>query len=245
MKPQFAEFYDFFAANQVEAEKRSDFVASFLKDRYASLIEVGAGTGELAFLLADEGHSVFCFEPADSMHAIFMDRLRARKDLQSYVSLFPCYLEYLNSPLIVDAIYAFSVFSHLDTPQRKSLLEATRKHLKLGGVLLFNCSQSTAQRSDQQRSLVQEKKVGDIVYKHFASSQALSENQREILFEYEIHYGTQLLKSYKEHFKLHLDTFESVKSLLESTGFKVEQAYSGFDKKPFQEYDPGFVIKAT
>ena len=245
MYPETAQFYDFFAMNTQESQRRANFVSHFVEGSASRIIDVGSGTGEMAFMLADEAHSLFCFEPSASMYAILLERLRARKDLHSLVSTFPCHLEEVKASLKADTAYAFSVFSHVPLEQRRSMFEGLRRHLNPEGFLLFNCVQYTNERKDQPRGLVQEKRIGEVVYRHYATSKVVSSFYRQVIFEYEVVHHGQILKSYEDHFTLNLDSPEAVQDLLNEFGFRMLYCFSDFEQTDYNEKSPGFVVVAT
>lgn len=245
MYPETAQFYDLFGGSSVESVKRAAFVARYLKNKNSSLIDIGSGTGEAAFNLADEGYSVSCFEPSASMYALLLDRVRSRKDLHNQVSAFPCYLENVERPLAADAAYAFSVFSHVSNEKRLSMLKAVYYHLKLGGLFIFNCVQPVEGRVDQPLAMVNEKKLGKLTYRHFAASEALSPTERQITFQFEVAHGDQIIKRYQDQFMLRLDTKEEVEQLLKKAGFRIAECYSNVDKEEYSAGSPGFTIVAS
>ncbi len=245
MYPETAQFYDLFGGSSLEATKRAEFVAKYLKNKSSSLIDIGAGTGETAFELADEGFSVSCFEPSASMHALLLDRVRSRKDLHNQVSVFPCYLENVERPLAADAAYAFSVFSHVSHEKRMSMLKGVYYHLKLGGLFIFNCVQYVPQRLDQPLAMVNEKRLGKLTYRHFAASEGVSQSERQITFQFEVDHGDQVLKRYQDQFTLRLDTKEGVEQLLKDAGFRMAECYSNVDKEEYSVDSPGFTVVAS
>lgn len=243
--PETAQFYDLFGGSQAESLKRIAFVSRYLKNKSSHVIDIGAGTGEMAFALADEGYSVSCFEPSASMHAILLDRLINRKDLQSQISIFPCFLETVEKPLNADGAYAFSVFSHVSNEKRLSMLKGVYYHLKLGGLFMFNCVQDVPGRVDQPLAMINEKKIGKLNYQHFAASKKIDDHHREVIFQFEVKYGAQVLKRYEDRFTLGLDTVQGVEELLKTAGFRIAECYSDSDRTPYSEESPGFTIVAS
>lgn len=245
MYPETAQFYDLFGGSSLESEKRAAFMSKYLKNKNSSLIDIGSGTGETAFELADEGYSVFCFEPSPSMYGILLERLRSRKDLHNLVSAFPCYLETVERPLAADAAYAFSVFSHVSREKRLSLLKGVYYHLKLGGLMVFNCVQAVPGRVDQALALVNEKKLGKLSYRHYAASRSLGSQSREVIFQFEVAHGDQVLKRYEDKFTLALDTKEDIEKLLGEAGFRMAECFSNVDRDSYSLDSPGFTVVAS
>jgi len=245
MYPETAPFYDLFGGSAAETQNRAEFVASFLKNKSSLIVDVGAGTGQMAFELADEGYNVACFEPSVSMHALLLDRLRTRKDLHNQVSAFPCHLENVEYHLNADAVCAFSVFSHVSREKRLSMLKGAHYHLKLGGLLVFNCVQFVSARQDQPLALMNEKKIGKVTYRHFASSSGISKDQRLVTFKFEVEHGSQMIRKYEEEFTLSLDTKEQIENLLTEAGFQLATCYSTTQKDPYSVDAPGFIVVAS
>jgi len=90
-----AQFYDFFDGDAKESVNRANLILSLVDSPPGILLDIGAGTGEIAFMLAEKGCRVFCFEPSPAMYSILVDRLSDRRDLFNQVSAIPMKLEEL------------------------------------------------------------------------------------------------------------------------------------------------------
>lgn len=240
-----AQFYDLFGDSSHETARRANFLSSLLRDGPARVIDAGAGTGDIAFRLAKMGHELFCFESSSSMHTILLDRLKAQRDLHTRFSAFPIRVEELNADLGVNLAFALNVFSHLSREGRVSLLKGLRRHVHPNGLLVFNCAQYHPDRTDQPLEKIGEKVIGDVTYRHFASSEGIDLSRRKITFKFEVARSDQLLKLFEEEFILYLDSPEEIDELLSSAGFRKIELYGNYEKAPYRGLSPGFVVVAA
>lgn len=208
------------------------------------MIDIGCGTGEIAFLLAQQGHFLFCFEPSEPMYTLFLERLRVQKSLHTLVSAFPIPLEQLDHPIQADLAYASSVFSHLSKESKGALLQSLSRHLDPDGLLIFNSSQYSPHRLPQKLELVSLKKVGEILFQQWAQSEALDNSTYKIKFKFDLYKGSQILKTYEDDFLLYCESKQNMVHILESNGFQVIETFSDFEKNDYQKDAPNFVMLA-
>jgi len=239
-----APFYDLFGHGKEETAKRVSFVTKYLGGAEVSLIDVGSATGEVAIALAEEGHKVAAFEPAFPFYSILLDRLRARRDLRDLVSAYPLKLEDLSGSLQADFALVSSVFSHLPSNAKTVLLNGLAGHLKPGATLVFNCVQVNPGRQDQPLMTVAETKIGDLTYRHSASSRGIDELRREVVFQFDIRRREEVLSTYTDHFQLCLDDLEQMRSRLRECGFTALETWGSFERNPYDASGSGFVIVA-
>ncbi len=237
-------FYDLFGSGNQESARRASFILDCLPNQ-SSIIDIGAGSGEISFQLARKGHRIYSFEPSPSMFSILADRIAQRKEIQNQISIFPVKLEELTCSLQGDLAFASSVFSHLSLEARSLILKGTHHHLKPDGKFIFNCVQFLASRTDKPLSKIGERAIGKTIYRHFDSSQQIDYFTRKVTWKFEIEYEGQCLKEYVEDFFIHMDSPESVRSLLQSEGFRIENIFGSFDGTPIEKNSPSFVVVAA
>ncbi len=244
MYQESAHFYDFFGAGSEESAKRAEFIDSFQPNE-GSIIDVGAGNGEIAFHLASMGYRLFCFEPSPSMSSILIERVARKRQGTDRISVFPLRVEELENALGADLAFASSVFSHLSTEERKSLLRGLWRHLKPGGLFIFNCVQLFAGCFDKPLTKIGERVLGGVCYRHFDSARQTDELTRKVTWKFEIEYQGQVLKEHTEDFYLRMDLEEDIRSLLEAEGFRVRNFLRSFEMEPSEKGRPGFVVIAA
>ena len=238
-----AQFLSLFQDSNSESLQRVGLIQSFLPSGSRSVLDIGAGHGEMALLIAECGHRVHCLEPSRSSHALLLEKVARRPDLQNRISIYASFLENLCSSLDVDLAYASSVFSHLDFYARLSLLKRLREHLRPSGTLIFNVVRQVT-RPDKPLTLRGEKKIGDVTYRHFDSAEQLSSERRRVKWRFEIESKAQGLTAFEEDFILNLDTDESLKSLLSEAGYECIAEFGSWAKAPVASEQTGRVIVA-
>lgn len=244
MYQETAHFYDFFNHDTTDTRTRARLIAGALKTSSAVLLDIGAGNGDIAFELAGAGHTLHCLEPSLSMHGILLERLSKRADLHSRVSAYSRRIEELVAPLNADLAYASSVFSHLNYGERLSLMRSLRGQLKPGGIFIFNLVRQVAGRPDKPLTLIGEKRVGEVTYRHFDAAEQVGADRRRVTWKFEVESRATGLKAYEESFVLNLDTEETVRTLLAEAGFTHVAEYGDWGGGVVDASAAGWVLVA-
>lgn len=239
-----AHFYGFFDADMSDAERRVRFISQFLGSKSQTLIDVGAGNGEIAFRFARLGYKVHCLEPSRSMNAILLERLAHQSDLHLKVSAYPCLVEDLKESLQANFAYASSVFSHLSFDARLSLMRSLKSHLLKNGLFVFNGVRQIGNRTDKPFTLLAEKKIGDVTYRHFDSAEQIRFDKRKVNWRFETESPFSGKQVFEESFLLNLDNSDSIQKLLTESGFELIEEFGSWEKEDRDKTKTGMVIVA-
>jgi SAM-dependent methyltransferase len=220
-------------------------VTSLLSPRLGRIVDVAAGVGDLAFMLAHEGHHVFGFEPCGEMYAVLFDRFSRDSDIRHLAALFPMRFDDYPLDPEADAVVASNLWSHLETVARDSLVRRVFRGLRPGGFLVMNCVQDTPLRADQPWDEVYKRVFGKVVIRHFASSTVVPGGaSRHIRFEYRMEYEGAFVHSESTEFVLTLDSPDGVSARLAAAGFADIRIRGSFADTDYDPRLPGFLVVA-
>ncbi len=242
MYQETAHFYGFFVDCADSTNERVQLILSELTASPVTLLDIGAGNGEIAFELAKVSQVVHCLEPSFSMHSILVDRLNHKPGLHKKISVYPNKIEDIRSPINADTAYASSVLSHLNFDEKLSLMKAVRKNLKPQGIFIFNLVRQVEARPDKPLTLIGEKTIGEVTYRHYDSSQQMGSNKKKVTWKFEVESPATGLQVYEESFLLNLESDESIRVLLTESGFRKIREYGSWKKDPSDSSQPGVVL---
>lgn len=240
-----AKFYGAFYSGVGDAQRKAAFISSLVAARPARIVDTAAGVGDVAFLLAREGHTVFGFEPCGELYAVLFDRFSRDPEIRHLAALFPIRFDDYPLDPAADAVVTSNQWSHLEAGARESLLLKSMRGLRPGGVLAMNCVQDTPLRSDQPWGEIHKRVFGNLVIRHFASSTGIpGSDSRRIRFEYRMEYEDRFVCAEAADFVLTLDSPDSVSAKLAATGFVDIRIRGGFADTDYDPCLPGFVVVA-
>lgn len=240
-----AKFYGAFYGGAGDAQRKAAFVASLLTDRPGRIVDTAAAVGDVAFLLARDGHTVFGFEPCGELYSVLFDRFARDPEIRHLAALFPMRFEDCPLDPVADAVLTSNHWSHLDAAARDALLARSVRGLRPGGVLVMNCVQDTPLRSDQPWGEIHKRVFGNLVIRHFASSTGLpGGDSRHVRFEYRMEYEGTFVHAEAAEFALTLDSPDSVSAKLAAKGFVDIRIRGGFADTDYDPRLPGFVVVA-
>jgi SAM-dependent methyltransferase len=240
-----AKFYGAFYGAAGDAQRKAAFVQSLLADGPARVVDTASGVGDVAFLLARGGHTVFGFEPCDELYSVLFDRFAREPEIRHLAALFPLRFEDYPLDPAADAVVASNQWSHLDAGDRDALLRRAFHGLRPGGVLVMNCVQDTPLRLDQPWGEIHKRVFGNLVIRHLASSTSLAgSDSRRIRFEYRMEYEGAFVHAETAEFVLTLDSPDGVSATLAALGFVDIRIRGGFADVDYDPRLPGFVAVA-
>jgi SAM-dependent methyltransferase len=225
-----APFYDLFDAEPGAAADRLGFVQRLVPVG-AALLEVGAGTGTLAFSLAGAGYRVTALEPDPEMHAALLTRLAPRRDLDARLTPLPVAAGHALGRHF-DAVLAFAVFHLLGEPERCTLVAHAAQHLADGGALLLDVAVEGSERGERPHGLVAERHCGDLCFRKHVAMQRVGDRWRTT-WELVTQRGDELLGRVTRHFDWQTSRVADVQDLLARQGLTVEQTFADASGAPF------------
>ena len=246
MRSDTGKFYGALYNAAGETKRRAAFLIDLLGAKPSRIVDTSAGVGDLAFLLAKEGHRVLAFEPCGEMYAVLFDRFSRDHEIRKLVVPFPSTFEVY--PLAADADLAISSnqWSHLSHTERSRLLPRLFSGLGPAGILVINCVQETPLRSDQPWAEIHKRVFGDLIIRHFACSEHVpgTASQR-VNFEYRMEYLGHPVHTVSATSLLTLDTPEAVGQQLREVGFSRVTIRGSYADADYHGQLQGFVIVAV
>jgi SAM-dependent methyltransferase len=226
MYDRLAHFYGFFQeASDMEATAK--FIKSF-NPKAQKFLEIGPGTGELLFTLARD-HTIGALEPSEAMRALILTKLNSTRAFDSNLTIFP------NADTIpsshYDLAFARNVYFLLSKKEKRHLLCSVRDKLKAGGKFLFNIALKGVSRPDTDLSMIAERHIGLMTYKHFSGTKQISSHESEVHWRFELSDGPKILESIEEKYRVTQDTLAETHALLEDSGFRKIGEYGDFEGK--------------
>ena len=226
-----AQFYDLFAADTADAPDQAGFITRYAHAG-AAILDIGAGTGNLAFWLASEGHEVTALEPDPEMYAAMLARLGQRKDLQRTLTPLPKPLGF-DLQQRFDVCLALAVLHLLDPAQRAALFAYAHALLVDAGVLIIEAPVESRSRVELPRQLKAERTFGSTRYQHYYSMRRTPGGRWCTTWEFLTWRGDDLLDRRTREFDWKSSSKEEIVTLAERAGLAVSEMFGGFDRSAF------------
>lgn len=207
------------------------------------ILDVGAGTGRIAFLLAERGIKVFCVEPSPAMRGQFEKKLKARPDLAKNIQLIAgdaCSFDFART--FPAAILSGSFDHFMDDRERFTSLRNIAKHLQPGGTLVFNVGLGFM--DDSPLKPAGQVDLGDKHYRRFVSRKRLPNGTLDWLLIYEVYQSGKLVDRIEEHSQCGTIDREKLHRLLEETGFGIKKEFGDWDFKEYEEGNLFLIVEA-
>ncbi|MFI7634288.1 class I SAM-dependent methyltransferase [Nonomuraea sp. NPDC049400] len=116
-----------------------ELLPPLLKGVERSVIEIGAGTGLVTRVIAQETPAeIYAVEPALGMRSVLVNRLAEDPELLRRVTVLPCGALDVEVDEPVEAIVMISVLQSFPAEQRAELWRVLARQLEPGGRLVFN-----------------------------------------------------------------------------------------------------------
>ncbi|PJZ70269.1 hypothetical protein CH373_12365 [Leptospira perolatii] len=142
---EYAKYYDLLYKDK-DYEAEAEYIHSVIqrytgKSGEGSILEFGCGTGKHSVLLAKKGYSVCGVDQSSEMISLAQNRLKEESiQIQKRIQYFASNASELERPEKYDVVIAlFHVISYQTSNHDLNLfLQSARKHLKPGGLFLFD-----------------------------------------------------------------------------------------------------------
>jgi SAM-dependent methyltransferase len=208
------------------------------------ILDIGAGTGRIAIPLAEAGVKVFCVEPSPAMRKVFQVKLSKKSDLRNKITLVEGEARNFDLGRQFPAAYLSGTFDHfLDHDERLTSLLNIKKHLHVGGMLVFDTF--IGMMRERPISPAGEVVEGSMTYRRSVGIKLLSEMQLEVQLIYEVMENEILVERIEERSLAAAMDRERILALLEKIGFKVEEEFGNYQRDPFQAKDEILIIQAS
>ncbi|MCU5577196.1 class I SAM-dependent methyltransferase [Bacillus wiedmannii] len=225
-------YYDeIFPAN----EKQINFIVSYLK-KGSSILDVGAGTGNVAQALAEKGLIVTAMEPEESLAA------RIRKKASVYEGRFSVNTfgmqEIENVPEVFDCIYCIgNTLVHLNNKKEIfNFICGSYKKLKADGKLII-------QIVNYEKVLTgNDFKFPVIEKKHFSFKRDYMLEEEKVLFTATLNVDDKELAN---SILLYPITKQQLLSMLKECGFRTVETFGNFKKEAYLPNGQALVLVAT
>ena len=208
------------------------------------VLDIGAGTGRIAFPLAEKGIQVFCVEPSPSMRREFLKKLSKRRDLIERISLIAGNAMSFNLDRTFPAAFLSGSFDHfLDDDERLASLANINRHLDSEGKLVFDVFLELMKETPFSPAGMVKK--GGLEYRRFWGGKLLPDGKKEILLTYEIYESGKLIERIEERSLVGVIDRQKLHRLLGETGFAVQREFSNYDFTKFQDGDSLLIVEAV
>ncbi|WP_195575632.1 class I SAM-dependent methyltransferase [Paenibacillus sp. 1001270B_150601_E10] len=220
---------DIFPANQ----KQIQFIQSYMKES-DHLLDVGAGTGNAAEALVERGFHVTAIEPEPSMFA----RLEEKASNQERLSALPLTMQQCDQlKETYDGIYCVgNTLVHLDNREEvQDWLKEMRRLLREDGTLII---QIVNIEKIQERDAFH---FPSLAKNNFTFDRAYDLTGDKILFTTTITSGDNKFSNTIPLLKL---TYQELEALIREAGFQTLEAFSSFEKAPYDANGAALILAA-
>jgi len=229
-----AQYYDLFAdAAEPDFLAEATFLRTLLP-RGSSVLDIGAGTGTLAFALAADGYKVTALEPDVEMYAALLVRLAGRADLRQQLTPLPKPLGF-DLGARFDACLALAVLHLLDAPARAQMFQYAAAHLRDGGCCIVEVPVESPLREELSHQLKAERTFGATRFQHYYSMQRRPGGRWCTTWEFLAWREHESLDRRTREFDWKPSSLEELTTLATPAGVMVDATFGGFDGAPYVE----------
>ncbi|KPL03581.1 MAG: hypothetical protein AMJ73_06160 [candidate division Zixibacteria bacterium SM1_73] len=208
------------------------------------ILDIGAGTGRIAFPIAEKGVNVFCVETSPAMRRQLLRKLSARPDLLEHLCLVEGNAMSFDLGRTFPAAFLSGSFDHfLNDQERSSSLLNIARHLNPKGKLVFDVFLGFMK--DTPLSPAGVVKKGNMEYRRFVGGKLLPDETRETILVFEVYQSGKLIERVEERSLVGVIDREKLHRLLGKTGFGVQREFGDYDFANFQNGHSLLIIEAV
>ncbi|HYS14314.1 MAG TPA: class I SAM-dependent methyltransferase [Burkholderiaceae bacterium] len=229
-----AQYYDLFAdAAEPGSLPEATFVRALLPHG-SSVLDIGAGTGTLAFALAADGYKVTVLEPDVEMYAALLVRLAGRADLRQQLTPLPKPLGFDLGERF-DACLSLAVLHLLDAPARAKMFQYAAAHLRDGGRCVVEVPVESPLREELAHQLKAERTIGATRFQHYYSMRRTPGGRWCTTWEFLAWRHQESLDRRTREFDWKPSSLDELTTLATQAGLRVDETFGGFDRSAYVE----------
>ncbi|MBN1487004.1 MAG: class I SAM-dependent methyltransferase [Anaerolineae bacterium] len=208
-----------------------------------TVLDVGAGTGRVAFPMAEAGTHVVCIEPSPGMRTQLESKLAKRPELSELVTIVPDAAATFKLARTYPLAILSGSFDHfLNMQERLASLYNIAQHLQPGGLLVFDVFLGLMQSSPLSPAGYVQYEGRE--YRRMVGSQALDNGQIQVTLLFEVYEEGRLIQSIEQQSWTSTVTYEEIHRILVETGFKVKGEFADYEFTPYYPEAALLVVEA-
>lgn len=222
-----ARFFDVF-----ESVDTPSFFRKYATD-VDTVLDVGAGTGQVTLTMANEGTTVVAVEPSEAMREVFEEKLSSRPTLRERVRLVPGSAQAFEWNGEAEAAVMVESFDHLLThDNRVRALENVAAHLCPGARLIFDAtvweyeSHALTEAGSVERD-------GRRYERHVARE--VFDERVEIRWIYRVYENGELVQEVEQPSTNAVYDVDDVRAAVDDAGLSIDSEWSDFEGTPFED----------
>ncbi len=225
-------FYDLFDFDTQETNAQQAFFLSHAEG-CKHVLDVGAGSGTIAFSLARQGISVACLEPSPTMRSLLISRLAYAIELQKYITPLPYDAIDFRLSRLFPLVYSSNVMHLiLDEGERTKVMSNVVHHLEPRGKVIVDFR--VGGLTMKEREFSGELNLGEIQYRRYTSVQQLEENKWSYTWFFEIYDRDKQIEAFQEGFQIRIDRPKACREVFAKHRLSTIAEYSDYSFTAFE-----------
>lgn len=226
-----APYYDLFTGPTDPPDEAASFLSHFIGSG-SSLLDVGAGTGVTAIVMAERGINVTALEPDPEMYAVLLTRLARRFDIEGRVTPVPRGAGFKTGALY-DLVCCFSVL-HLLTPQeQEGVVAHANAEVKSGGKVVLDIPVVSPARAERPLSASSTRSLGRLCVERQSSTERSSNGRWKTHWRFVSYLDGAQIHEVSRTFDWSPLDHERTTELLAMLGLTVVGDFAGYDRQPY------------
>lgn len=230
-----AAYYDLFDPGGPDVRQAASFVLDALPAG-GSLLDVGAGVGQIAMAIAEGGARVTALEPDAEMFAVMLARLSLREDLAERFTPLPmsaARMARFSAREAFDASCCFAVLHLLPERQQRRLVRLLAESTRRGGKVLLECPMSCGSRSAKPWAPVAQRRFGQTLFERHRAIEAVGDGSWHTHWKFVTHHSGTLLAELTRTFHWRPLAPQDLDAMLAACGLDIVADLGGFDRSPY------------
>lgn len=207
------------------------------------VLDVGAGSGRAALVMAEAGADVIAVEPSAAMLDLFEQKLADAPSRRDRIEIRPATASAFDCDRDADAAVMRGVFDHfLGHEERVAALRNVAAHLRPGGSLVFDATVYDFESSDLAK-IGSVERDGRRYDRHLALT-VLDDRVEKRYVNRVFEDGELIEETEQTAVNARLDPSD-VRSAVEDAGLTVDAEWSDYERTPFHDGDARLVVEAV